>query len=250
MSLCENIERAVELGFMSLGISDHSPTPMWGSDFFTGNEKEYTAEIKKVADKYSDNIDVFAGLELDSFFDFHREYYDYILASVHFIKVGGECPPVDWSGDVQRETIMKYFGGREIDYVKTYFSDFVSHVENCRPDIVGHFDLFTKFGVINTDSDEYRKAAREAVSEIIKICPRFEINTGAIFRGYKSSVYPDPFILEEICRLGGKVVINSDCHDGFNLNGAFDSAVSFAKDAGFTHVDRLTNNGFVSDELD
>ena len=42
-----NIERALELGFLSLGISDHSPTPMWGSNFPTGNEKQYTADISR-----------------------------------------------------------------------------------------------------------------------------------------------------------------------------------------------------------
>lgn len=245
----ENVARAIELGFVSLGFSDHSPTPMWGEDFITGKEKEHTSLIRSIADKYSEKIDVFAGLELDSFFDFHREYYDYVIASVHFIKVGEEFPPVDWSGDSQRETIAKHFGGKDIDFVKTYFNDFVSHVENCKPDIIGHFDLFTKFGVINTDSEEYRHTVTEAIEEIVKICPRFEINTGAIFRGYKNSVYPEPFALSEIKRLGGSICINSDCHDGVNLNGAFDKAYRAALDAGFTHIDRFTRDGFVKDEI-
>lgn len=244
-----NIERALELGFLSLGISDHSPTPMWGSNFPTGNEKQYTADIRALADKYRGQIDIFAGIELDSFFDFHREYYDYVIASVHFIKIGDERYPVDWSPDSQREVIDKYFGGRNIDYVKTYYNDFVEHVHNSKPDIIGHLDLYTKYNVIDQHTEEYANVVSEAIAEMMKTCSRFEINTGAISKGYKSTFFPEYDTIKEIYRQGGSVILNSDCHNGVDLNSDFDSALKILKGIGFTHVDRLTPEGFVSDEI-
>ena len=43
--------------------------------------------------------------------------------------------------------------------------------------------------------------------------PFFEVNTGAISRGYRSAPYPTVPIIKELKRLGFGVVITSDCHD-------------------------------------
>ena len=228
-----NIERALELGFLSLGISDHSPTPMWGSNFPTGNEKQYTADIRALADKYRGQIDIFAGIELDSFFDFHRQYYDYVIASVHFIKIGDERYPVDWSPDSQREVIDKYFGGRNIDYVKTYYNDFVEHVHNSKPDIIGHLDLYTKYNVIDQHTEEYANVVSEAIAEMMKTCSRFEINTGAISRKRRTTPYPSVEILHYILSRGGRVIFSSDAHSAENLCYEFETWQGYFRDFGF-----------------
>jgi len=75
------------------------------------------------------------------------------------------------------------------------------------------------------------------------------VNTGAMARGYKTTPYPARFILEEIKSLGGSVILSSDCHDADKLTFAFDESVKLLKEIGFTHVDRLTADGFVADEI-
>ena len=50
----------------------------------------------------------------------------------------------------------------------------------------------------------------------------FEINTGAISRGYRTTPYPEDFILDEIKKLGKKLIITSDCHSKENLIFGFD----------------------------
>ena len=52
----------------------------------------------------------------------------------------------------------------------------------------------------------------EAIRETMKSGAIFEINSGAIARGIKNRIYPAMFMLKEICRLGGKVVLSSDAH--------------------------------------
>lgn len=41
----------------------------------------------------------------------------------------------------------------------------------------------------------------------------FEINTGAIARGYRSTPYPAPFLLQEMQRMRLPLMLASDCHD-------------------------------------
>ena len=57
----------------------------------------------------------------------------------------------------------------------------------------------------------------------------FEVNTGAIARGYRTTPYPAPFLLKEWKAIGGEIVISSDCHDKAFLNYRFNEAVEYAK---------------------
>lgn len=245
----ENIASAIERGFVSIGISDHSCTEYDECCMKPGNEREYTEEIRRKAREYDGKIDVFCGIELDSFSKCERERYDYIIGSVHCLKVKGEYCPVDFSKEHQTHVIEKTFGGSMIDFARMYYDDVVKNVRTNSPDIIGHFDLITKYGLVDESDEEYRKIAVEALREAIKYCRRFEVNTGAIARGYRKNPYPAEFLLKEILRLGGDVIITSDSHNPSKIDFAFEKAENILKSIGFTHTDRLTKNGFVSEPL-
>ena len=61
-------------------------------------------------------------------------------------------------------------------------------------DIVGHFDLLTKFNerrcFFDEESPAYRRAALRAMEALVAAGKIFEVNTGAISRGYRSTPYP------------------------------------------------------------
>ena len=40
----------------------------------------------------------------------------------------------------------------------------------------------------------------------------FEINTGAMARGYRTTPYPGPILRRAIARKGGTFILSSDCH--------------------------------------
>jgi len=96
-----------------------------------------------------------------------------------------------------------------------------------KPDIVGQIDLITKFnrgGVLFDENDErYLAAARRAVDVLIPTGALFEINTGAISRGYRDTPYPAPRILEYIRSKGGKFILSGDTHRAENLCYGFDT---------------------------
>ena len=134
-------------------------------------------------------------------------------------------------------------------FVREYYDELTRHVKSCRPDVVGHFDLFTKFSYVDTDTDEYRRIAIDALYRVAEYCNRFEVNTGAMARGYRKEPYPADFLLEEMYKIGAAVTVSSDCHDGEKLDFAFDDAVSRIRKAGFTTIDRFDGAAFVKDEM-
>lgn len=245
----ENIESAIKRGFVSLGISDHSYTSFDDTCMKCGAEKEYLAHLKKCKAEYADKIRVFCGLELDSESECNREDYDYIIGSVHVLKIGEEYCPVDLSQAEQKKIIDRHFCGSEVEFAKAYFDTVARHVTKCKPDIVGHFDLITKYDSFDEDAPEYRKAAIDALHETMKACTRFEVNTGAMSRKHKKSAYPADFILEEILKCGCTVTLSADSHSAEYVDFAFVETLDRLRKLGFTHIDRLTDEGFVSDEI-
>ena len=79
--------------------------------------------------------------------------------------------------------------------------------------------------------------------------PLFEINTGAISRGYRTSPYPQMEFLKEFHRCGFGVVITSDCHDKHFIDCFYPEAEQLLAQAGFTSKWILTDNGFKEVEL-
>ncbi|MBQ8523361.1 MAG: histidinol-phosphatase HisJ family protein [Clostridia bacterium] len=248
-SVEDNIRAAVEAGFVSLGISDHTYAEGEDCGIRSSEQKEYTDALRRIKEEYKDKFQLFCGIELAENFVCDRTLYDYIIASIHYIFVDGKPYSIDYSPDVQKQTINEAFGGEEHLYAKAYFDAVADHVEQTKPDIVGHFDLLTKFETIDENDPRYREAALNALHRCMKVCSRFEVNTGAMARANKSCAYPADFILEEIKRLGGTVTVTSDSHITKHIDYAFEETVTRLRSLGFTHIDRLTENGFVADEI-
>ena len=78
----------------------------------------------------------------------------------------------------------------------------------------------------------------------------FEVNTGAIGRGYRTTPYPDPYIIKEMHRLGFGAIISSDCHDRNFLDCGYEQAKQLLLDAGYTEHYVLKDEGFVAIPLE
>ena len=107
-----------------------------------------------------------------------------------------------------------------------------------------------KENFFDTTSNEYREYALAAVEALAGKIPYFEVNTGAMARGYRTTPYPDPFILKELKRQGFKPIISSDCHDRNFLDCGYDEAKRLLKEAGFTEHYVLKDEGFVAIPLE
>ena len=126
-------------------------------------------------------------------------------------------------------------GGDENEYVRRYY-DNVADCAALRPLYMAHFDLLTKFGVIDEESGFYRRTALEALDVLLDAGIPIEINTGAMARKKKDVPYPAAFLMERIAERNGYVVVGSDCHDKTQLDFAFDDALALAKSTGVKNV--------------
>lgn len=244
----EMLERAIELDFRALGFSDHSYTHK-REDYPMSIEgqREYRREIRELAERFSGSIRVYCGIEQDAESELPAGEYDYILSSVHELVYHGEFYPLDSCEAGQRRAVDTLFGGSYVELAKVYFDRLTEHVIRQKTDIVGHFDLITKYGLIPEEDTEYVDAALEAVREIVRHCKVFELNTGAIARGLRSVPYPAAFIVDEIRRLGGSFIIDSDCHYRDRLCCWFEEGERFLESHGFTKDEHADLNDIVRD---
>lgn len=246
----ELAEAALAAGFVSLGFSDHSYTPFDLSCCMTPErERASRKKFQILRERYRGKLDLFYGIELDADSAPPNEPVEYVIASVHNLRRGGAWYILDLSAEEQRRLADDHFGGSMTDLAKAYFERVTEFVLRKKPDIVGHFDLITKFSQIPEEDPAYRDAALEAIRAIVPLCPRFELNTGAIARGRRTVPYPADFMLREILRLGGKIILGTDCHDKTKLTVWYDEGLRYLRSLGFSVVSRLTPNGFVEDAL-
>ena len=146
------------------------------------------------------------------------------------------------------------------DVAELYFDTVGGIVSATDCDIIGHFDLLTKFSegwgfgpagnvinkmrcggsefaddIFDTSDERYIAAWKKAIDRIFDDCaeryskgyrnrlekhgvlqagdkPVFEINTGAISRGYRTVPYPEADQIEYIKSKGGILILSSDSH--------------------------------------
>ena len=240
---------AIEKGFSSIGFSGHSY--MYYSNYvqMTPEKTEkYRAEIADLKEKYRGILDIFCGLEFDMYSKVDLTGYDYLIGSVHYLRCGGEFVGFDRSASEVRRIVDTYFDGDGMKYAKAYYQALAQLSNYGNFDIIGHFDIITKhadgINFFDQTSDTYKKYVLEAADALRGKIPLFEVNTGAIARGYRRMPYPTVDIIKELKNMGYGVCITSDCHDSRYLDFAFDMCAELLFDCGFREKFILTEGGF------
>ena len=223
----EMIRKAMELGLEEVGISDHSYTSFDSSCCMRKEEiGNYHRELDALKKKYEGKIKVFKGIEQDCYSDFPAEGYDYVIGSVHCLKIGEEYITVDWLPEMLTGAAEKYFGGDMMSLCELYYETVSDVIAETRADIIGHFDLISKLNEKNRLFDEfdprYVSAWKKAADRLLETGKAFEINTGAVSRGYRSFPYPSKEQIEYIKERGGKFILSSDAHSPDAIAFAFE----------------------------
>jgi histidinol-phosphatase (PHP family) len=212
----EMILSAISKGAPEIGISDHSY--LRGEDWTITPAVygEYYSTLLGLRDKYKDKIKVYIGVEQDYLSEKFPYELDYLIGSVHAFDIGGKYRSIDLSVDMTKEIIAEVFGGDPYLYAEAYY-DSVSDVYNrTHCDIIGHFDLVTKFievdSFLDVTSPRYLKARDTALQKLIDAPAVFEVNTGAISRGYRTEPYPDLSVIKMLAEAGKPLILTSDSH--------------------------------------
>lgn len=250
----EMIETAISLGFLSIGISSHCYTG-YDTDV-CGIKKEkvddYYSTVLTLKEEYRDKIDVFLGLEIESrvkgeIRSVIDSRLDYSIGSVHLFRNNGVFYSVDNTPE-EWKAALSAFGGNALDLVENYLEELASFAEDTPFDILGHFDLYTKFNekemLFDDNSSSYKALALKYLDRIIKTGKIIEINTGAMSRGWRTTPYPAFFLLERMKEKGARVIVNSDSHSTSTLSYGYDTAYRMLKEAGYKKEIILTRNGW------
>lgn len=245
---------AIDLGLETVGISGHSFTPHDLTYCMSREEtEEYIEELARLREKYAGRINVLTGLEMDLYADTDTSRLDYMIGSVHYmftdeglakLEAGQlteklhDWTPVD-DGTEELEAFAANNGLEMMDLAEIYYCGVAEVTAATDCDIIGHFDLVTKFcerhPLFDTEDPRYVNAWKAAVDRIFEDCaaryakgyrnrlekhglieagdkPVFEINYGAISKGYRHTPYPAPDQMEYIRSKGGLFICSSDSH--------------------------------------
>ena len=224
----EMAEAALARGLDCLGFSGHCYT--WFDERYcmslSGTE-EYRRRINALKEKYAPRLRILCGVEQDLWSRASTAGYDYVIGSVHYLKLGDEYRPVDEDPETSIETVARYFGGDWYAMAEMYFDTVARVAQGTGCDIIGHFDLVSKFNEKCPAFDEthprYVSAWQRALDALLPAGKPFEINTGAMSRGWRTRAYPRREMIEYILAHGGRLVLNSDSHRTDTLCYAFEA---------------------------
>ncbi|MBO5879040.1 MAG: PHP domain-containing protein [Clostridia bacterium] len=244
----EMAEEAIKRGFDSLGFSMHSYVSASKLGITPERIEAFKKEIPKLKEEFSGKLEIFMGMEYDLLSDCSPEGYDYTLAAVHYLNTDIGKRGFDISLDGTVNYINTCFGGDAMRFAKAYYEQLADAESYGKFDIIAHFDILTKNNelgkFLDTSTKEYLDLAFSAADALKGKIPFFEVNTGAVARGYRSSLYPQIEILKRLKELGFGVTISSDCHNKLFLDYYFDEAREYLIAAGFKSKVILTSGGF------
>jgi len=223
----EMVLSAIEKGMTDIGFSVHSYmefTDKYGLKL-TDTDR-YFDELSYLKEKYADKIRIHIGVEQEYHSNAPTDRFEYIIGSVHFLYDGKKYYPIDSYPECLPVAVNEAFGGDWYLMAEHYYNSVADVVRKTNCDIIGHFDLITKFNethhYFDATNERYLAAAKKCINKLIPYGKPFEINTGAISRGYRTTPYPAIELISYIKEKGGIFVLSSDAHSAENLMFQFD----------------------------
>ena len=246
----EMAQAALDAGLTSLGFSGHSPLP-WPNDWALTAENlpDYLAAVADVKAAFAGRLAVYSGLEWDIASPPEADGFDFVIGSVHHVPFGGDYPSVDEAPEITRRVLRECFQGDACALAEAYFAEVRALADVPFVDIVGHFDLPTKFdekhGFFDETAPRYVDAAMSALEALVRADKLFEVNTGAIATGWRTVPYPSRRFLRELKTRGARLLVSSDAHRPDRVACGFPEAEELLRELGFRERWELTESGFV-----
>ena len=243
------IKFAISKHFRAYGFSSHSPLPFetfWNMS--ACDMDEYINEITRLKLKYSEQIEIYLGLEidyLDETYNASIPYFrslplDYRIGSIHFLP--GKNPLteenmacIDGPYDEFVSSLEQYYQGDIRMITAMYFQNSMQMVEIGGFEIVGHLDKIYQNGCLHPafdmDAAWYQKPLEAYIDFIAEKGLIVEINTKNFV--HKHQTFPHISTLKSLFKHRIPVMVNSDCHAPDLVNDGREKVLSLLKATGF-----------------
>lgn len=250
----EFVRFAIAKGVKKYGFSSHAPLPF--TTQWTMPEEDfvdYRQEFYRLKEKYSSEIELFIGLEID-FIDgcsdadngfFRDKKLDYSIGSVHYTDLldnKNNYWSVDGGFAEFDNGLQQFYKGNIRVATERFFEITNKMIEKGGFDIVGHVDKITyhgrKFRDFNVADKWYVNLMTNTLELIKNKGLLLEINTKSLRE--HGITYPHQFFYSLINEIGIPVMVNSDCHYPTNITDGFRETYKALKEAGFESMQQLT----------
>ena len=261
------IKCAVSRHFRAYGFSSHSPLPFetfWNMS--AGDMDEYINEIKHLKEKYSEQIELYLGLEidyLDETYNASIPYFcslplDYRIGSVHFLN-NRQHPPteenmacIDGPFDEFALALERFYQGNIRLITEDFFRASMQMVETGGFDIVGHLDKIYQNGHLHPAFDFnaswYQKPLEDYLDLIAEKGLIVEINTKNMVRKHQTFPHIDSF--KSLYQRRIPVMVNSDCHFPDLVNDGREETLDLLKETGFKVTRELVKGAWQDIAID
>ena len=117
------VRAAIDLKMTRLGFSVHSYTD-FDESFCAKKERiaDYKAEIRDLAQKYKDKLQILCGVEQEYFSDEPTDGFDYVIGSVHYVKKSGEFFDVDNTPEIFVNGVNEFIEEIITNVIHTFFN--------------------------------------------------------------------------------------------------------------------------------
>ncbi len=240
----EMVLAAIAKGMPEIGFSAHARMPGDPDWCLTAEgEREYFETVTALKEKYKDQIKIYLGIEQDFYSEPIAYPYDYVIGSVHALDVGEKLIDIDLDPKTVRQNVEEYFGGDPYAYVEHFYETAAKVYEKTKCDIIGHLDLVTKFldrdPLFSEEHPRYIAARAKAIDSLLKAPAVFEINTGGIYRGYRTVTYPNIQTVKALYSAGARFVINADSHSVDSVDFMLSEVAEELDSLGIPYVTKL-----------
>jgi len=251
--LDDYVEQAIARGLSSIGFSSHAPLP-FDSRWAMPLDKLplYLADIAQCRARYADQVEIYAGLELDFLPDSADSSrsrllempLDYVIGVVHF--AGGEQDSSRWTVDGPAEPfdvgLRERYCGDIRSLVCEYFGRTRAMVQQGGIHVLGHFDriLYQNVGdrLFCRSAPWYIEAVEETLQTIARHDLLMELNVAGWFAPL-GQPNPTPQALKRCRDLGIRITVTTDAHRPENVARGLDRAEQLLLETGYREIWRL-----------
>lgn len=251
----EIVQKAQERGFTILGFSGHGYYAKDDSSMTPEKTKQYIQDVRQAQQQAPNGLKIYLGIEEDSMAPIENvEDFDYVIGSVHYLEHNGKIYPIDYSKEQFDEMLKEGYQNDINALAKDYYLAIERQAQNPNIQILGHLDLIAKYNEDQTyycfDDPKILSYAKIAIEQLVKAGKIFEMNSGAMARGYRNSPYPSIELLKLIYEANGKILINTDCHDKEYLDYGMQICLDLAKQIGFKTLEMFNGKNFESKNIE